>query len=330
MRSLRFGDRPASPAATRDRDYGEPSDDWKRRINVHKSLSFNRSDVEQQQQQQEGGQHAPGPAAPFSLSSASSSSVPAHALHNGYHRPSSPPSATTAPAPAGGGASPDGHIVFSPIGQIAPINESRLKNRGVRMTINEGKQQASAVSVTSVIDVNERGRRTRSIMAKNVKELVETARQDPSLQSELGQAYRRVSSFGLDSPASAATSMPHGMMRRMSSLAEATEDVSLNASTGQLEMKPMKVQPPEFAKAINDRAKLTFYEVMSASGSSPPSAAAAAGYGYGGSPNARPSSAAARASGGASPSPLHLPSMNGRPQQPQVFTPKARRLTIDR
>ena len=101
-------------------------------------------------------------------------------------------------------------------------------------------------------------------------------------------------------------------------------------------MKPMKVQPPEFAKAINDRAKLTFYEVMASSSSgapAPPTATATAtGYSYGGggggSPHMRPSSASARAGGGASP--LHLPNMNGRQQQPQVFTPKARRLTIDR
>ncbi len=115
----------------------------------------------------------------------------------------------------------------------------------------------------------------------------------------------------------------------MSSVAEAAEDVTVT-STGQLEMKPMKVQPPEFSKPLNDRAKLTFYEVMSAKPSSP---------------DTRPASAAARSSassGPSSPQHLHLPGVdsNGnrrpghphhQPQEPAlVFTPKARRLTIDR
>ena len=53
-----------------------------------------------------------------------------------------------------------------------------------------------------------------------------------------------------------------GLQRRLSSFAEAQEDVTRDESTGALAVKKLKVVPPEFNKPIMDRGKLTFYEIM--------------------------------------------------------------------
>ncbi len=56
--------------------------------------------------------------------------------------------------------------------------------------------------------------------------------------------------------------------RRMSSFADATDDVDYDDETGEIGLKPLKATPIEFSKPVIERAKLTFYEVMSDSAGS--------------------------------------------------------------
>lgn len=94
-------------------------------------------------------------------------------------------------------------------------------------------------------------------------------------------SFRRQSSLGLRNPDSAAdlasvsAGTPHGdgkkmsifspkgmLTRRVSSFAQAQEDIHKDEDGG-LHLKSLKVVPPEFQKPVNERAKLTFYEIMS-------------------------------------------------------------------
>ncbi len=49
----------------------------------------------------------------------------------------------------------------------------------------------------------------------------------------------------------------------MSSLAEHKEELERDLETGAVSIKPLKSVPLEFSKGAGERAKLTFYEVMS-------------------------------------------------------------------
>jgi CRP-like cAMP-binding protein len=174
-------------------------------------------------------------------------------------------------------------VLFSPITDLASINEEKSKNRVHIGLSADTKVSALNVSVTSTLEVSNTGRRQRSVCVKNVRDLVETTQQQWAQEvanSPIGvSAFRRQSSMGLSSPETSKDTnslpgsgagagagpvfSPKGLLtRRMSSFAEAHEDVERDLASGKLHLKHLKVLPPEFQKPVNDRAKLTFYEVM--------------------------------------------------------------------
>lgn len=65
-----------------------------------------------------------------------------------------------------------GPVLFSPITELAVINEEKAKNRVAIGLAPDSHFSPLNVSVTSVLDVSHTGRRQRSVCVKNVKQLV--------------------------------------------------------------------------------------------------------------------------------------------------------------
>lgn len=68
-----------------------------------------------------------------------------------------------------------GPVLFSPISELALINEEKSKNKVHIEMSREDKEKPLNVSVTTVLDVSRTGRRQRSVCVKNVKDLVCTS-----------------------------------------------------------------------------------------------------------------------------------------------------------